>query len=137
MRSCESLFAGTVTGCDGLLADDATDVVGVCEGIATGEAVVPAVAGPVTAGRLECAGWTGGLGPKYLAHRIITPKERSEATRIRSSGVNLSFCPGALMSAPQISKLSLRLHSLASLPISPEPDRNQIFARAAGSAASA
>src|SRR5882672_3445723 len=40
------------------------------------------------------------------------------------------------MSAPQFSKLSLRLHSLASLPISPEPDRNQICARAAGSAAS-
>src|SRR5258708_35729912 len=66
---------------------------------------------------------------------MITPKESSEATRIRSSGVNLSFSPGALTSAPQFSKLSLQLNSLASLPISPEPGHIQICARADGSAA--
>ncbi len=68
---------------------------------------------------------------------MITPKERSEATRIRNSGVNLSFCPGALMSAPQFSKLFLHLNSSASFPISPEPGRNQICATAAGSAVAA
>src|ERR1700704_1421359 len=83
------------------------------------------------------SGWRGGFGPKNFAQRMITANDNSEATRIRSSGVNLSFCPGALMSAPQSSDLSVRLNWLASLPISPEPGRNQICARADGSAAAA
>src|SRR5260370_17262520 len=97
----------------------------------------PGEAGAVCAGRLACVGWTGGFGPKNLAQRIITPKDRSEATRIRSSGVNLSFCPGAFMSAPQSSEVSLQMNSLASLPIFPEPGRNQICVRADGSAGAA
>src|SRR5260370_8340623 len=90
-------------------------------------------AGAVCAGRLACVGWTGGFGPKNLAQRMITPNDNREATRIRSSGVNLSFCPGAFMSAPQSSEVSLQMNSLASLPIFPEPGRNQICVRADGS----
>src|SRR5437870_3987799 len=97
----------------------------------------PGVAGAVTAGRLPCPGGTVGFGPKNLAQRMITPKESSEATRIRSSGVNLSFCPGPFMSATQGATLLMQLNSLASLPISPEPGRNQICARADDSAAAA
>src|SRR5260370_13633687 len=97
----------------------------------------PGVAGAATAGRLACGGGNCGFGPKNLAHRMITPKESSEATRIRSSGVNLSFCPGTLMSLPQSSELFLQMNSLASLPISPEPGRIQICATAAGSPAAA
>src|SRR3979490_2975546 len=130
VRSCESpltamfdagaIFAGAAAGCGWFAVDDVA---------------APVVEGAVTPGRLACDGCTGGLGPKYLAHRIITPKESNDAARIRSSGVNLSFCPGALMSPPLSLDLSLRLNSLASLPFSPEPDRNQICARVAGSAA--
>src|SRR6266705_4422433 len=107
------------------------------DGFGAEEVAGPGEAGAVCAGRLDCVGWTGGFGPKNLAQRMITPNDRSEATRIRSSGVNLSFCPGALMSAPQSSELSVRLNLLASLPISPEPGRNQICARADGNAAAA
>src|SRR6267378_8579322 len=130
VRSCESpltamfdadaIFAGAAAACGWLAVDDVAG---------------PGVEGAVTAGRLACDGCTGGLGPKYLAQRIITPKESREAARIRNSGVNLSFCRGALTSAPQSSELSLQLNSLASLPISPEPGHIQICARADGSAA--
>src|SRR5260370_15475556 len=97
----------------------------------------PGEAGAVCAGRLARVGWTGGFGPKNLAQRMITPNDNREATRLLSSGVNLSFCPGALMSAPQSSEVSLQMNSLAPLPISPEPGRNQICVRADGSAAAA
>src|SRR5712692_2988538 len=132
-RSCESFFTATLAAAGAIVAGEAV----ACGGIAAGVVAAPGVAGAVCAGRLACVGWTGGFGPKNFAHRMITPKDSNEATRIRSSGVNLSFCPGALTSAPQFSKLSLRLNWLASLPISPEPGRNQICARAAGSAAAA
>src|SRR5258706_6566426 len=106
-----------------------------CDGFAAGDVAGPGVAGADCAGRLAGVGWTDGFGAKNFAQRMITPKDSSEATRIRSSGVNLSFCPGALTSAPQSSQLSLQLNSLASLPISPEPGHIQICARADGSAA--
>src|SRR5438876_6775386 len=125
VRSCESLFAATLTAVAAIVA-----------GVALAcEVAGPGVAGALCAGRLACGGRIGGFGPKNFAHRMITPKESSEATRIRSSGVNLSFCPGALTSAPQFSRLSVQLNSLASLPISPEPGHIQICARADGSAA--
>src|SRR5260370_42513107 len=72
----------------------------------------PGEAGAVCVGRLACVGRTGGFGPKDLAQRVITPKESSEATRIRSSGVYLSFCPRAFMTAPQSSKVSRPMNSL-------------------------
>src|SRR5260370_8174015 len=131
-RSCQSLCAAMLTTVVGAIVAGAA---GACDGFAAGAVAGPGVAGAVCAGRLACGGWTGGLGPKNFAHRMITPKERSEATRIRSSGVNLSFCPGALTSAHKVSRLSSQLNSLASLPISPEPGHIQICARADGSAA--
>src|SRR6266446_356301 len=51
-------------------------------------------------GRLACGNWAGGFGPKNFAHSKITPTDSSDATSIRSSGVNLSFCPGKLTNAP-------------------------------------
>src|SRR5712664_1410698 len=131
-RSCESLFTAMLAAVAGAIVAGAALA---CEAFAAGDVTGPGVAGALCAGRLACGGRTGGLGPKNFAHRMITPKESSEATRIRSSGVNLSFCPGALTSAPQFSKLSLQLNWSASLPISPEPGHNQICARADGSAA--
>src|SRR6266852_670192 len=132
VRSCESFFTATLTAVAGAIVAGAALA---CEAFAAGEVAGPGVAGALCAGRLACGGRTGGLGPKNFAHRMITPKESSEATRIRSSGVNLSFCPGALTSAPQSLQLSQQLNSLASLPISPEPGHIQICARADGSAA--
>src|SRR5437879_3895264 len=97
------------------------------DGVDAGDVAGPGVAGAVCAGRLVCVGGICGFGPKNLAQRMITPKDNSEATRIRSSGVNLSFCPGAFMSATQDVKLLMRLNSLASLPISPEPGQKDKF----------
>src|SRR5437879_866133 len=131
VRSCESPFTAMLAAAGATVAGAAL----ACEAFVAAEVAGPGVAGAFCAGRLVCAGWTGGFGPKNFAHRMITPKESSEATRIRSSGVNLSFCPGRLTSAPQFSKLFLQLNSLASLPISPEPGHIQICARADGSAA--
>src|SRR5713226_4062093 len=131
VRSCESLLTAIFAACAGAIVAGAAVA---CDGFAAAGVAGPGVAEAVAAGRLACGGCTGGLGPKYLAQRMITPKESSDATRIRSSGVNLSFCPGALTSAPQFSRLSPLLNSLASLPISPEPGHIQICARADGSA---
>src|SRR6266852_8161105 len=134
VRSCESLFSAALAVLAGAIVAGAGMA---CDGVTADDAAGAVVAGAVTAGRLDCDGCTGGLGPKYLAHRMITPNERSEATRIRNSGVNLSFCRGALTTAPQSSELSLPLNSMASLPISPELGRNQICAKVDGSAATA
>src|SRR5882762_9945248 len=98
VRSCESFLTVRFAAGTGAILDGAA-VVGA--GVVAGEVAGPAVAGAVCAGRLVCAGWTGGFGPKNLAQRMITPKDNSEATRILSSGVNLSFCPGPFMSATQ------------------------------------
>src|ERR1700674_1742618 len=133
-RSCESFLTATLAAVAGANVAGAAVA---CDGFAAGDVAGPGVAGADCAGRLACVGWTDGFGPKNFAQRMITPKDSSEATRIRSSGVNLSFCPGALTSAPQSSELCVRLNWLASLPISPEPGRNQICARADGSAAAA
>src|SRR2546423_14209420 len=121
--SCESLFTVTLVAVAGAI------VAGVrvaSDGFAAGDVAGPGVAGAVCTGRFACVGWTGGFGPKNFAQRMITANDNSEATRIRSSGVNLSFCPGALMSAPQSSDLSARRNWLASLPLSPEPGRSTI-----------
>src|ERR1700674_5375225 len=133
-RSCESFLTATLAAVAGANVAGAAVA---CDGFAAGDVVGPGVAGAVCAGRLACVGWTGGFGPKNFAQRMITPKESSEATRIRNSGVNLSFCRGALTSAPQGARLLVQLNSMASLPISPEPGRNQSCAREVGSAAAA
>src|SRR5258708_3131725 len=131
VRSCESLFAAMLAGAAGAVVAGG---VLACDGLAAA-AAGPGVAGALCVGRLVCAGRTGGFGPKNFAHRMITPKESREATRMRSSGVNLSFCPGTLTSTPQFSRLCLQLNSLASLSISPEPGHIQICAKVDGSAA--
>src|SRR4029077_10001244 len=135
LRSCESLLTATLAaaGAGAMVAGAAA----ACDGFAAGDAAGPGAAGAVTAGRLGCAGCRGGLGPKYLAQRMITAKERSEATRIRSSGVNLSFCRGALTTCPRGERPFVLQNSLPFLPISPEPGRNQICAKAGGSSVNA
>src|SRR6267378_2878453 len=61
---------------------------------------LPGVAGAVCAGRFACGKFVGGLGPKYLAQSKITTSDRSEATTMRSSCVNLNFFRGSLTNAP-------------------------------------
>src|SRR5579862_5163485 len=108
------------------------------------------MAGAVGAGRFVSSGLIGGFGPKYFAQTRMTPIDSNDATRIRNSGVNLSFCPGTLTAAPHAKPLPHGgnvLHqycgpsplpiSLACSPISPEPGRNQICARADDTAAAA
>src|ERR1700739_1529130 len=70
----------------------------------------PGVAGALTAGWFSCGGRVGAFGPKNLAQSRITPIESNDATRMRSSGVNLSFGPsggngfigGVLPNAPPL-----------------------------------
>src|SRR5467141_2067973 len=116
-----------------------------CAAAAAGvELTGPGVAGAVWTGRLACGNWAGGFGPKNFAHSRITPTDSSDATRIRSSGVNLSFCPGKLTNAPHSGQRQSggqesppHLLRLTCFPISPEPGRIRIFARAVGSATAA
>ncbi len=97
VRSCESPLGVTLTGGAALIALGAA---GAWEPVAAAGPEGPGVAGAVCAGLLVCGDGTGGFGPKYFAHSRITSMESSEATRIRNSGVNLSFCPGRLKNAP-------------------------------------
>src|SRR5437762_3345348 len=90
LHSCESLLTAIFAVGGGAIFG----ATAIGDGVAAGDVTIPGVAGAVCAGRLGCPGGTVGFGPKNLAQRMITPKESSEATRIRSSGVNLSFCPG-------------------------------------------
>src|SRR6267378_894222 len=141
VRSCESLLGTTV---DGAAAAIVVAAVGACDVFAVGDAAGPGVAGAVCADRFVCGEGVGGFGPKNFAHSKITPTDSSDATSIRSSGVNLSFCPGKLTNAPHSGRRqsgwqespphSLRL---TCFPISLEPDRIQIFAKVAGSATAA
>src|SRR5438552_19033874 len=89
------------------------------DGVDAGDVAGPGVAGAVCAGRLVCVGGICGFGPKNLAQRMITLKDNSEATRIRSSGVNLSLGPGAFMRATHDVTVLMRLNSLASHRSSP------------------
>src|SRR5208282_5001737 len=137
VRSCASA-TGSAAGT--ALAET---VGGAVTGAVSVVAGVPLVAGAVAAGWFGCGRCAGGFGPKYLDHRIMTAMESSAATRMRNSGVNLSFFgpigvnwfPGGLLTGePRVLQLS-SWNSLASLPISPEPGRNQICGITDGSAA--
>jgi hypothetical protein len=55
------------------------------------EDVFPGVAGAVRAGLFGCGTFVGGLGAKYFVQARNTTIDSNEATRIRSSGVNLSL----------------------------------------------
>src|SRR5437870_10889276 len=103
VRSCESFFTAKFAGFRGAIVAGPAAAGG---GFAAGAVAGPGVAGALCAGRFVSAGRTGGFGPKNFAQRMITPKDSTEATRIRSSGVNLSFSPGAL-----IDRKSTRLNS--------------------------
>src|SRR5438876_9925862 len=98
VRSCESFFAATFTCFAGAMVAGAAAG---CDGLDAGDVAGPGVAGAVFAGGLVCVGGIFGFGPKNLGQRMITPKDNNEATRIRSSGVKLSFCPGEFMESAQ------------------------------------
>src|SRR5712664_3033984 len=141
VRSCESLLGTTV---DGAAAAIVVAAAGACDVFAVGDATGPGVAGAVCAGRFVCGEGAGGFGPKNFAHSRITPTDSSDATSIRSSGVNLSFCPGKLTNVPHFGQRQSggqesppRSLRLTCFPISPEPDRIQIFARGDDNAAAA
>src|SRR5579859_587392 len=137
VRSCESLRRGTFAA-GGAAAAVAAGAAGFCElDVVCGvEVAAPEMAGAVWAGRFAWGDCIGGFGPKYFAHPRITTMESSDATRMRNSGVNLSFCPGrSLKNAPhgesQWDGLELPRAKFR------EPGRGQICARADGSAAAA
>src|SRR5882762_3599589 len=141
VRSCKSLLVTTV---DGVAAAIVVAAVGACDVFVVEDTAGPGVAGAVCAGRFVCGEGAGGFGPRNFAHSRITPTDSSDAASIRSSGVNLSFCPGKLTNAPHFGQRQSGgqespLHSLrlTCFPISPEPDRIRIFARADGSAGGA
>src|ERR1700740_1963182 len=98
VRSCESLRRGAFV--DAGAAAVTAGAAGFREPVAVcgAEVAAPELAGAVCAGRFVCGGCSGGFGPKYFAQARITTIESSDATRMRSSGVNLSFCPGTFKS---------------------------------------
>ena len=145
VRSSESLVTGTdEAGAEELGAAPRVDGEFVPPGVVAAVLGFSGVAVEVAAGLLGCK-FAGGFGAKYFVQPKNTIIDSSEATRMRISGVNLSFFPplggrgvngGVLKSPPCVSQNYFR-NSYASFPISPEPDRNQTFATVAGSAASA
>src|SRR5271157_4428710 len=86
-------WVSSLSGAAGVAAAETAEraVEGVGSAGAEVAAEGPLVAGAEAAGCSCCGTCTGGFGPKYFVHRMIIPTESSEATRIRSSGVNLSF----------------------------------------------
>src|SRR3984893_19430462 len=107
VRSSASALGG-VAGCD----TPDTLVPGAFEpgvllvgGAAAFGVLLPGVAGAVCAGRFACGRFVGGLGPKNLAQSRITTSERSEATTMRSSCVNLDFFSGSLKNGPLLVRL--------------------------------
>src|SRR5712692_8107746 len=141
VRSSESPLGVTLTGAAALIALAAA---GAWEPVAAAGPEGPGVAGAVCAGRLICGDGTGGFGPKYFAHSRITSMESRDATRIRNSGVNLSFCPGWFKNAPHGGLPQSFLHpsktsplAVLSLSSSLEPGRSQTCAKADGIAGAA
>ena len=86
VRSCESAVGGTA----GVVAAEIFAGTAAADGAVRG-AALPGVAVETCAGRFSCGGLTGGFGPKNFAQSKITAMDKSEATRMRNSGVNLSF----------------------------------------------
>src|SRR5207245_10679528 len=141
VRSSESPLGVTLAGVAALIALGAAGAWGA---VAAGGPEGPGVAGAVCTGRLICGDGTGGFGPKYFAQIRITSMESRDATRIRNSGVNLSFCPGRFKNAPHGGLPQSFLHpsktsplAVLSLSSSLEPGRSQTCAKADGSAGAA
>src|SRR5437870_1516634 len=118
VRSSESFFTATPAAAAGAVA---TGAAGTGSGFAVAEVAGPGTGGAVTAGRFVGIGWTDGLGPKNFAHRMITPKDSSEATRIRSSGVNLSFCQARAWAELKVQEGNCGLNWWAFFPFFQEP----------------
>src|SRR4029077_15782835 len=103
VRSCVSAFGG-IAACatsETLLAAPLEDEALVVEGAVGAPLPGVVTAGAVCAGRLACGRFVGGFGPKNLAHAKITTRDRSEATTMRSSCVNLNFFSGSVTNAPR------------------------------------
>ncbi len=145
VRSSESLVTGTdEAGAEEVGTAARVDGKFVPPGVVARVLGFSGVAVEVAAGLLGCK-FAGGFGAKYFVQPKNTIIDSSEATRMRISGVNLSFFPplggrgvngGVLKSPPCVSQNYFR-DSYAWFPISPEPDHSQIFAIVAGSVASA
>src|SRR5437879_5088444 len=137
VRSSESLIRGTFTG----VAATAARAGALSEPFPSEGAAVegPEVAGPVEIGRFGRGGCTCGFGPLYFSQTRITKIDSSDATRIRNSGVNLSFCPGTtLKNAPHAESLesgSRWLRRAESRPKPLGPGRSRPCAKEDGTAA--
>src|SRR5229473_8225695 len=133
VRSCVSAFVG-IAACatsETLLAAPLEDDALVVEGTVGAPLPGPVTAGAVCAGRLACGRFVGGFGPKNLAHARITTRDRSEATTMRSSCVNLNFFSGSVTNAPRQGQR----YCVESLARFPARDRTQICRTADGSEA--
>src|SRR5208283_1437707 len=126
-------WVSSVGGTDGAAVTEAV-------GGVTGEVVpagagvsaeVPLVAGAETPGWFGCGACSGGFGPKYFVHKMMTARESSEAARMRSSGVNLSFLgpiggnwfTGGVLTGGPHALQQTSWNSFVSLAISPAPGR--------------
>ena len=144
VRSCESAVAGTA-------GTDAADTVEGAGSWRSFDAVVPRRQSRSHRRGLCRLDFSAEDSPVASAQNIslhsrITTIESSEATRMRSSGVNLSFRSAQrrqlIHRRRAHGRTSRRLrpvsrHSFASLPISPEPGQIQIFSRRDGIAPAA
>src|SRR5260370_17992726 len=90
--------------------------------------LVLGIAGAVCTGRLPSGGTVVGLGPKNLAQARITTRDKSEATTMRSSCVNLNFFSGSLTNAPRWEWL----YCVESLARFPARDRTPLSGKPAG-----
>src|SRR5271157_618352 len=140
LRSWVSSMGGT----EGAAVTEAAG--GVAAGVASAgagvAAEVPLVAGAATPGWFGCGTCAGGFGPKYFVHKMMTAMESRAATRIRSSGVNLSFLgpiggnwfTGGVLTGGPHALQQTSWNSFVSLAISPGPDRVQICGIEGGNA---
>src|ERR1700688_1059296 len=102
VRSCVSPFGGIAASATPEARDVPLEVAGlVVREPAELGALAPGLAGAVCAGRLACGRFVGGFGPKNFAQARITTSDRSEATTMRSSCVNLNFFSGSVTNAPR------------------------------------
>src|SRR5882757_3274536 len=86
VRSCESAVGRTTGAVAAEIFAGTAGALGAFAG-----AAFPGVAVETCAGWFSRGGLAGGFGPKNLAQSKITAMDKSDATRMRNSGVNLSF----------------------------------------------
>src|SRR6266852_8015637 len=135
VRSSVSAFAGTA-GVAGL----GVVVVGEAEGLSAATLVCAGIAGALPPGFVACGLTIGGFGPKKRIHSRITAIDRSDASKRRSSCESGLFSSDPFTNGPlDFPYMSARNPSrqIFSSPLVPGPDRNQTFATAGGTAATA